>query len=141
MLKSCRYCGRIHDSAYDCGKKTQRIYDEDRSSEAVRFRNRKVWRRKADEIKERDLSLCRKCLSEGRYVYHGLSVHHIVPLEEDFTKRLDNDNLITLCSQCHGAAENGSINRDILLSLAVSPPVQAAFLQASQTPHPSPQKT
>lgn len=37
MLKSCRYCGRIHDSAYDCGKKPQRIYDEARNSEAVHF--------------------------------------------------------------------------------------------------------
>ena len=123
MLKSCRYCGRIHDSAYDCERKPQRIYDNTRDSEAVRFRNRKVWRRKADEIKERDLFLCRVCLSKGKYVYHDLSVHHIVSLEEDFSKRLDNDNLITLCSKCHSTAENGGIDRSFLLSLAVSPPV------------------
>ena len=30
-----------------------------------------------------------------------LEVHHIVPVHIDYTKELDANNLITLCSKCH----------------------------------------
>lgn len=56
-------------------------------------------------------------------MFRGLSVHHIVPIEEDYSLRLDNDNLITLCSLCHSIAETGGIERRYLRSLAVSPPI------------------
>lgn len=48
----------------------------------------------------------------------GLSVHHIVPLEEDFELRNDMDNLVTLCSRCHEDAENGRVPRGYLRALA-----------------------
>lgn len=47
-----------------------------------------------------------------------LSVHHIIPLNEDFNRRLDEDNLITLCSRHHEDAEAGKISRATLLKLA-----------------------
>jgi 5-methylcytosine-specific restriction endonuclease McrA len=30
-------------------------------------------------------------------------VHHIVPIEEDWNKRLNFDNLVLLCPDCHNA--------------------------------------
>ena len=48
------------------------------------------------------------------------SVHHIVPLVEDYEKRLDDDNLITLCSRHHEMAEKGDIDRRELLVSASS---------------------
>lgn len=59
MLKACSRCGKIHKPG-ECTagiKYTQKIRD----SEADRFRNRKIWRRKADEILERDGHCCRVC--------------------------------------------------------------------------------
>lgn len=40
-----------------------------------------------------------------------LSVHHIVPLEENFDLALEEENLITLCREHHEQAEKGVLNR------------------------------
>ncbi|MFB0919752.1 MAG: HNH endonuclease [Oscillospiraceae bacterium] len=117
VLKSCVYCGRIHDSKYDCGKRPQRKRDSKAS-----FRSTAEWQSKRTEINERDLYLCRVCLDNGRLTYNGISVHHIEPLEENYEKRLDNDNLITLCAGHHEQAERGDIPRAQLHELANSPP-------------------
>lgn len=71
-------------------------------------------------VRARDLSLCRVCADKEppEYVTEGLSVHHIVPLEEDFELRSDESNLVTLCSRCHEDAENGKISRGYLRALA-----------------------
>lgn len=46
--------------------------------------------------------LCEHCLKKG-IVRAGREVHHIIPIEEDWNKRLDFDNLVLLCSDCHNA--------------------------------------
>ena len=115
MLKACSRCGKIHKPG-ECTagiKYTQKIRD----SEADRFRNRKIWRRKADEIHERDGHCCRVCLSAGVINSTDLSVHHIVPLKVDYDRKLDNDNLITLCRYHHEAAEHGRISRQELATM------------------------
>jgi hypothetical protein len=45
-------------------------------------------------------------------------VHHIIPIAEDDSKRLDNDFLITLCEFHHEAAEAGKIPRAELIEMA-----------------------
>jgi 5-methylcytosine-specific restriction enzyme A len=45
-------------------------------------------------------------------------VHHIVPIVADYDKRLNSDNLISLCRMHHEAAEAGSIPRELLFSIA-----------------------
>ena len=67
---------------------------------------------------ERDRMCCRMCLKAGQIEYRGLSVHHIIPLAVDFDKRLDDDNLITLCRFHHERAERGQIKAWELLQLA-----------------------
>lgn len=52
---------------------------------------------------------------------HDLGVHHIVPLMADFDKRLDNDNLITLCASHHSQADAGRIPPAELAALAAQP--------------------
>lgn len=44
--------------------------------------------------------LCENCKKKG-IVRVGREVHHIVPIEEDWSKRLNFDNLVLLCSDCH----------------------------------------
>ena len=82
-----------------------------------RFRKSKTWQKKAQEIAERDKYLCRVCAKEGTIKYDKLSVHHIVPLEKDFDKRLENDNLITLCIYHHRMAEASKISKAELYEL------------------------
>ena len=127
MLKSCNICGGIHKVGVQCPqkkatKKSGRYEDK--------FRSSKLWQNKREEIKQRDKYLCVHCfkmhegepLNKDMFTYKSLSVHHIVPLCEDYDKRLDNDNLITLCSGCHEAAEQGKISRETLRQMIGYPP-------------------
>jgi len=114
MLKSCKYCGRIHDSKYDCGMKPKRKKE---GNEKDKFRWSRKWREKRNQIVQRDNYLCLVCKHRGKYNYNDLEVHHITSLEEDFNRRLDEDNLITLCSECHELAESGAISKDYLYKL------------------------
>jgi len=60
---------------------------------------------------------------EGVACWDGLEVHHIVPLAEDFDRRLDDDNLITLCQAHHKAAERGEVDRAALFAaIRATPP-------------------
>ena len=127
MLKSCKYCGRIHDSKFVCPKKPKA--GKHRSdSKAAAFRKTYAWQKKSKDIVRRDFYLCRIC-NEGSYGVFGipglvklLHVHHIEPLVECFERRLDDDNLLTCCSLHHELAEAGEIPRDYLHELAVTPP-------------------
>lgn len=111
MLKSCAYCGRIHDTKYDCGKKPQK---QKKITYIDRFRSSRRWRDKREQIRARDLNLCQICIrnlydTDRQYNYEELSVHHAISLEKNFERRLDDDNLITACSKHHEMAESGII--------------------------------
>ncbi|MCR5805692.1 MAG: HNH endonuclease, partial [Oscillospiraceae bacterium] len=54
----------------------------------------------------------------GRYNRANLEVHHIVPLAEDYSLRLERTNLITLCSAHHHAADAGEIDAAELRMIA-----------------------
>lgn len=114
MKRYCSVCHTVH--AGRCARPV--LTDRKRNSEADRFRNRKVWRRKADCILERDRYCCRMCLKAGVINNRELSVHHIIPLVSDFGRRLDDSNLITLCRYHHEQAECGHIHAKELLVLA-----------------------
>lgn len=109
MLKSCRYCGRIHDKKYDCGKRP--IQNHIRNSAADRFRYTSAWQQKREQIKARDNYLCQICI---RNLYNtkkllnseNISVHHAEKIEQNYEKRLDNDNLLTVCEQHHKMCDN-----------------------------------
>lgn len=114
MLKSCQYCGKIHDSKYICNKKNK---GKKQITEADKFRWTRKWQNKREEIKKRDLYLCQICIRElyntvTKYNTEDLSVHHNIPLNEDYNKRLDNDNLLTVCDYHHEMCENGKIPRE-----------------------------
>ena len=46
--------------------------------------------------------LCEMCRAKG-IIKAAREIHHKIPIEEDWSKRLDYDNLIALCSDCHNA--------------------------------------
>ena len=119
MLRSCAACGRIHDSRETCAARRRLPLPK---KEQQAFRSTDAWTRKSLAVRQRDLGLCRVCLEEGVLTWKELSVHHIVPLTEDFDRRLDEDNLITLCSRHHRMAERGELPRQQLAALAGSPP-------------------
>lgn len=117
-LKSCKYCGRIHDISFDCGMKPK--YYAKKGNDIDIFHWSKAWEKKSKAIKERDNYLCLVCLSKKIYENKTLSTHHIVPLKEDWERRLDDDNLITLCRVHHEQAESNKISRKKLFELVKS---------------------
>ena len=113
MLKTCKYCGIVPYN-HICPHRTKAKKE---ITEADKFRWTKAWQKKREEIKKRDLFLCQICIRElynttTKYNSKNLSVHHNVPLAEDYNKRLDNNNLITLCSIHHEMCENNEIDRE-----------------------------
>lgn len=115
LLKSCKYCGRIHDSKFDCGRKLKRKRIVKQSEE---FRYTSKMKKKSAEIKEDAGYLCEYCLSKGMLTYKGLETHHIEKLTIRPHLALDNDNLICLCRNCHELAERGDISRARLKEIA-----------------------
>lgn len=114
MLKSCSYCGKIHDSKYICSAKPKK---NRAITEADKFRWTSIWQRKREEIKKRDLYLCQICIRElyntaTKYNTEELSVHHNIPINEDYNKRLDNSNLLTVCDYHHKMCDRGEIARE-----------------------------
>lgn len=113
MLRSCAVCGRVHDAKVECRPREW----APRKSRAAVFRGSPKWKAARRAVRERDCNACRWCLAHGDLVTDGLSVHHIIPLEEDFALRAEPSNLVTLCSACHEAAEAGKISRESLIRL------------------------
>lgn len=119
MLKTCSKCGIVpegHICPYKKPRKTER------DSKADKFRKTKAWINKSLEIRQRDKNLCIVCINNlyntvFQYNYKKLEVHHITPINEDYNKRLDNDNLITLCNYHHKMAECGDIPKEELYDL------------------------
>ena len=73
-------------------------------------------------VSKRDKYLCQACLNGYdatlfTFNYKDLQVHHIIPLEEDYSRRLDSTNLITLCPIHHKKAEMDIISREDLFKL------------------------
>lgn len=119
MLKSCKYCMRIHDSKFDCGKKPKRKKQFNNKNS---FRSTHAWTKKSNDIRDRDNNLCQVCIrklyeTEQQYTYIGLEVHHAISLEDDFDKKLDDDNLITLCERHHEMAEKGKIPLNVVQNI------------------------
>lgn len=119
MLKSCSYCGRIHDSKVICPQKEKALSKRKKMTAKDKFRGTAAWKKKREEIKERDNFICQVCVRNlysplRKYETDNLQVHHAVPLEEDYNKRLDNNNLITLCERHHEMAEFGAIPIEVI---------------------------
>jgi 5-methylcytosine-specific restriction enzyme A len=119
MLRSCSHCGRIHDRKYQCPMKPKRIYTV---TYIDKFRWTSAWRKKRKLINARDKHLCQVCIRELhntqlKYNFTNIEVHHIVPIAKDWDKRLDDDNLISLCKYHHEMAERGEISKDELFEI------------------------
>lgn len=119
MLKACSRCGRIHKAGECTVKPAYKAGNYDRSNnDAYQFRQRSKWKKKSKQIRKDAQYLCEVCRDKKKFVYEGLSAHHITPLKEDASIGYEDSNLICLCSNCHELAEAGMIDRDYMRKLA-----------------------
>lgn len=79
--------------------------------EAKAFYNSKAWKQKRIEILKRDHFECQDCIKRARsceeikgvalHIRRATEVHHIMEYKEKPDLGLDDNNLISLCTQCH----------------------------------------
>lgn len=127
MLRSCKYCGRIHEEKNVCNQKKvaeEKRWANRKQTNALKFRRTNTWTDKSMHIRNRDKYMCLCCMAQFpgtviRYNTRNLSVHHIIPIEEDYDKRLDDNNLITVCNVHHEMCESGEITREQQRELVV----------------------
>ena len=96
------------------------VYMKVISGDAHAFYVTREWKDKRLEILERDNYICQRCighwtepnkpikkikLSKAKYV------HHIKPMKDYFELALNNDNLISLCFNCHEVIEERQGNK------------------------------
>ena len=125
MLKSCNYCGRIHDSKKECTQKKaaeQARWENRKQTKALMFRRTGKWTEKSVQIRERDNYMCLCCKTmlagtKSQFNTEDISVHHIVPIEEDYEQRVEDENLITVCEVHHEMCEAGRISRTVQKAL------------------------
>lgn len=117
MYKSCFRCGKIHDASYNCNVGKIKRKHKSQTSEWHKLRSSTAWFYKSLEIRERSLNLCAVCKDQGTFNYEDLEVHHIIKLQDDPTKLLDDSNLITLCTFHHKMADKGMIDKKYLRDL------------------------
>lgn len=66
------------------------------------FYHTSAWQQKRKKILQRDHGACQRCRQQGRYV-RADTVHHIRHLREVPELALTDENLISLCCECHEA--------------------------------------
>lgn len=91
----CKECKIERDKVKKARDKTRyKKYDSNRS-DTHKFYKTKAWVTVRGRVRARDNGLCLVCKSKKK-IKNGRTTHHIIPLEDDWNKRLDEDNLICL---------------------------------------------
>lgn len=99
---SCRQLIPFTDG-YCTKHNPHKTYDQERDRHQGKeraFYKTQAWRNARKNAMIRDDYLCQHCLKQGRYEAAYL-VHHKIEVRTDFEKRLDPENLESLCSSCH----------------------------------------
>lgn len=82
-------------------KRWRKDYDDRRKDDKYKkFYKSTEWKRLRDYVLKRDNYICQECIKEDKITTCN-TVHHIVEVREDFSKALNEDNLVTLCHECH----------------------------------------
>lgn len=105
-LTDGHFCLEHQDRAKADKRSRDRYYDEFiRDKQIANFYKSKSWLTTRQLVLMRDNYLCQFCLRE-KVIRYADCVHHIVEIKDDRSKRLDLNNLISLCYTCHNRIHN-----------------------------------
>ena len=103
------YCSE-HARSSRKKKKQGNVYHHENKS----FYRTSAWRDMREVIYERDRGCCKRC---GKFVFgRKAHVHHIVPIKNNPLLKLDPNNLILLCSECHPIVEQETETKKVFPS-------------------------
>lgn len=96
------------EAKQEADKKYNQTIRQRYDSELTKFYQSTTWRKKRAEILKRDKHTCVMCLDEleaGKQpsgtLNSNLHVDHIMPIRDDYNKRLNSNNLQVLCQYHH----------------------------------------
>ena len=111
IYKLCTSCGRKVPEGTTCPcqklriAERNRLYDKhQRDRRSTVFYNSAEWGRVRQRVLDLDKIDVYLYMTQGRVVPAD-TVHHIIPLKEDWSKRLDINNLMSLHHDTHSALE------------------------------------
>lgn len=94
-----RYCDK-HKPEPRASDNERYAYRKAIGGRYFQFYKSKVWRKLSYSYRLAH-PLCERCQANGLYVQADV-VDHIVPIRVDWSRRLDESNLQSLCNACHG---------------------------------------
>ncbi|WP_116316054.1 HNH endonuclease [Bacillus subtilis] len=98
-----RYCDKHKTQQQE---ETKHYNKHSRNKTITSFYKSTDWKRTRQLALIRDNYLCQHCLKDHCFTPADM-VHHIVEVKEDWAKRLDLDNLVSLCNACHNKVHGG----------------------------------
>lgn len=104
IFKRCSRCGKRIPEGTECSCVNKRYKHEDRyraDSKEHKFYISSQWAKKRRVIYEKFCGMDIYSLYKYGRIEKGRTVHHIVPLKDDWTLRYDSNNLILLTEQNH----------------------------------------
>ncbi|MDO4803363.1 MAG: HNH endonuclease [Lachnospiraceae bacterium] len=108
IYKRCSRCGGRLLTGQKCPcrvRESNREYDRfKRDKESKRFYDSAEWRRTKERVLELDGMDVYEYMTTGEVVAAD-TVHHIVPLRDDWSKRVDMRNLMSLNAATHSKIE------------------------------------
>lgn len=101
MLRVCKICNKIHHHDYKCKKKVASRNTTELQRKENKFYTSYEWI-KLSNLKKKDvLYQCEVCKLFRVVPNYSNEVHHLTEVREDWSKRLEWDNLLAVCSSCH----------------------------------------
>ena len=101
-VPACNELTRERNGYCIAHQKEVRVYKSDKYD---KFYRSKEWLNKRRYIIERDMGLCIDCLISKEEPVDAKIVHHIEPVKDNWNRRLENNNLISVCDSCHKKIE------------------------------------
>lgn len=111
--KYCTKCGAIveaqkkqslkaleENEAYRKASNKRRAM-KNRDNKEQAFYSSLSWRQLRKYVLSKCKGICVYCLLEKNEFNEGKDIHHIETLKDNWDKRLDADNLVCLCRECH----------------------------------------
>ncbi|MBZ4653948.1 MAG: endonuclease [Peptococcaceae bacterium] len=101
LISEGRYCDKHRFKEQQQRAESSKYYDKFiRDEKVTMFYKSKAWNRARQQALIRDHYLCQECLKE-KQLTRAETVHHKVPIKDDWSLRLVLSNLVSLCSSCH----------------------------------------
>lgn len=119
-----RYCPEHKAWAEQRRADVQREYDDrQRDPRVVEFYHSPAWEALRQQVLARDAYLCQQCLREHR-ITPADTVHHIVSIKQDWSRRLDPSNLEAICRACHNRlhGRGEGVSQATQVTLVCGPP-------------------